>query len=66
MRLRLLVAVVAGLAAASPQGRAALARLRGAVRPSPSPAPVPLPPGPPLSRASTGTDVAVEALMERD
>lgn len=64
MRLRLLLAVVAGLAAASPQGRAALARLRAAVRPMP-PAPVELPPAPPLGRGSTGTDVAVDALMGR-
>ena len=65
MRLRLLLAVVAGLAAASPQGRAALARLRTAVRPAPTPAPVDLPPAPPLGKESTGTDVAVDALMDR-
>ena len=65
MKLRLLLAVLAGLLVASPQGRSALARLRAAVRPTPVPPPVPLPPTAPLGRESTGTDVAVDLLLDK-
>ena len=62
MKSRLVLAVLAGLALASPPGRAALTRLSASLpgrgRPTPPP-PAPLLPG------ATATDVAEEFLLER-